>query len=44
MGSYADQNKAGGWTHMFWHKGVKLSGKLLQQVKAILYSVIDNEE
>lgn len=37
-------HKAGGWTHLFWHKGVKLSGKLLRQVEAILYTVIDDEE
>lgn len=37
-------NIAGGWTHLFWHKGVKLSGKLLRQVEAILYTVIDDEE
>ena len=43
-GDFSDQDKAGGWTHLFWHKGVKLSGKLLRQVEAILYTVIDDEE
>ena len=44
VGSYTDQDKAGGWTHIFWHKSVKLSGKLLKQVEAILYTVIDDGE